>query len=283
MKVAIIGTAPSSRMLAPFDDPDFEIWGCSPYFNIETKTFCDLPRMTRFFELHKFNEPALVEKLREAEVDGYKRWLKSLECEVITQEPLENCVIYPVDSIVAEFGDYFTNSIAYMIAYAIQEGASEIHLYGVDMAASDEYGSQRPSCEYFLGVAAGRGIKVFVPKVSDLLKCRHLYAFDESDGFDAKIVARRNELSQRLFHAKHEMELQGQSHAAASAALNELATTRGLLNGQLTEGVDAAFVKREQALSQQIEGLQHALKQSHEQILALTGAEEDCKYWEQWK
>ena len=291
MKVAIIGTAPSSRNLAPFDDPDFEIWGCSPYFNIDTRTFCDLPRMTKFFELHKWDEPALVEKLREAEADGYKRWLSSLECEVITQEPLKGCVIYPIEAVVEEFGEmfvdgnfrYFTNSIAYMIAYAILEGATEIHLYGVDMAADDEYGAQRPSCEFILGVAAGRGIKLHIPKVSDLLKCRHLYAFEESDGFDAKVVARRAEISQRLHHAKHEMEMQGRSHAAATAALGELATTRNLLNGQLTEGVDAAFKEREQSLGNQLQGLQAALKQSHEQVLALTGAEEDCKYWEQWK
>ena len=283
MKVAIIGTAPSSRMLAPFDDDSFEIWACSPYFNIETRTFCDLPRMTMFFELHKWDEPALVDKLREAQADGYKRWLKSLECEVITQEPLENCKQYPIDKIVEEFGRYFTNSIAYMIAYAILEGATEIHLYGVDMAADDEYGGQRPSCEYLLGVAAGKGIKIYVPKVSDLLKCRHLYAFDESDGFDAKVVARRAEISQRLLHAKHEMEMQGRSHAAATAALGELATTRNLLNGELTDGVDAAFKEREHNLTNQLRGLENALKQSHEQVLALTGAEEDCKYWEQWK
>src|SRR5215467_5742575 len=29
-KVAIIGTAPSSRMLAPFNDPTWDIWVCSP-------------------------------------------------------------------------------------------------------------------------------------------------------------------------------------------------------------------------------------------------------------
>lgn len=288
MKVAIIGTAPSSRMLAPFDDEFFEIWACSPYFNIQDRTFCDLPRMTRFFELHKWDEPALVEKLREAEADGYKRWLKSLKCEVITQEPLDGCKQYPIDQIVEEFGRYFTNSIAYMIAYAILEGAYEIHLYGVDMAASgpgieNEYSVQRPSCEYILGVAAGRGIKIHIPKVSDLMKCRHLYAFEESDGFDAKIAARRNEITQRLHHAKHEMEMQGRSHAATSSALNELATTRNLLNGQLTDGLDAAFTEREQSLGKQLEGLHQALKQSHEQVLALTGAEEDCKYWEQWK
>src|SRR5215467_9147402 len=29
-KVAIIGMAPSSRMLAPFNDPTWDIWVCSP-------------------------------------------------------------------------------------------------------------------------------------------------------------------------------------------------------------------------------------------------------------
>src|SRR3954468_23311721 len=29
-KVAILGTAPSSRMLAPFNDPEWQIWSCSP-------------------------------------------------------------------------------------------------------------------------------------------------------------------------------------------------------------------------------------------------------------
>ena len=30
LKVALIGTAPSSRMLAPFNDPSWTIWACSP-------------------------------------------------------------------------------------------------------------------------------------------------------------------------------------------------------------------------------------------------------------
>src|SRR3990167_6788901 len=29
-KIAVIGTAPSSRMLAPFNDPSWKIWSCSP-------------------------------------------------------------------------------------------------------------------------------------------------------------------------------------------------------------------------------------------------------------
>lgn len=38
------------------------------------------------------------------------------------------------------------------------------------MAADDEYGYQRPNCEYLIGLARGRGIKVVIPDESPLCK-----------------------------------------------------------------------------------------------------------------
>src|SRR5713226_4715918 len=46
LKIAMIGTAPSSRMLAPFNDPSWKIWACSPG-NMNA-----LPRVDTWFELH---------------------------------------------------------------------------------------------------------------------------------------------------------------------------------------------------------------------------------------
>src|SRR5215831_4146159 len=46
LKVALIGTAPSSRMLAPYNDPSWKIWGCSPG-NMKI-----LPRADVWFEVH---------------------------------------------------------------------------------------------------------------------------------------------------------------------------------------------------------------------------------------
>ena len=57
MKIALLGSAPSSRMLAPFKDPNWEIWSCSPANK-------DLPS-TYFFEIH-----ALDTTLRE---DQYQK------------------------------------------------------------------------------------------------------------------------------------------------------------------------------------------------------------------
>jgi len=65
-----------------------------------------------------------------------------------------------------------------MIAMAIFEGYQEIGVWGVDMAVGTEYVNQRPSCEYFVGLARGAGIRVYIPPASDLCKTRFLYAFE---------------------------------------------------------------------------------------------------------
>ena len=96
------------------------------------------------------------------------------------QNPLvPNACAYPLPKIIEEFGTYFTNTISWEIALAIHEGFKEIHIYGVDMAVDSEYSCQRASCEYFLGLAIGRGIKIWIPDAADLLKNRFLYGFQE--------------------------------------------------------------------------------------------------------
>jgi hypothetical protein len=111
----------------------------------------------------------------------------------------------------AQFGDYFTNSISYMLAMAIDEGYQVIHVYGVDMAQDTEYGTQRPSCEFFLGVAVGRGIQIYVPKTSDLLKVRWMYGYEDEiqSSWDARvneiyagIQARRKSAEQQQAQAR---------------------------------------------------------------------------------
>src|SRR5689334_9913501 len=46
-KIAILGSAPSSVQLAPFADPSYEIWGCSPGAWPHAK------RASAWFELHR--------------------------------------------------------------------------------------------------------------------------------------------------------------------------------------------------------------------------------------
>ena len=68
------------------------------------------------------------------------------------------------------------------------ERIGQIGLWGVDMAQhgvkqghagwfTSEYARQRPSVEYWLGVAEGMGIDVTVPDESDILKCSVIYGY----------------------------------------------------------------------------------------------------------
>jgi len=87
-----------------------------------------------------------------------------------------------------------------MIALAITEGFEEIGIYGVDMAVGKEYIKERPSVEYFLGIARGRGIKVIIPDACDLLKTRFIYAFESNrqNEYNVKIASMRTGMQQRL-------------------------------------------------------------------------------------
>lgn len=84
---------------------------------------------------------------------------------------------FPIRKCVEEFGlPYFTNTICYMIAYALLIDAKEIELYGVNQAGSHEYMEEKGGVEYWIGIATGRGVKVSINgKHSQLLKYKGRY------------------------------------------------------------------------------------------------------------
>lgn len=197
LKVAIVGKAPSSFGLAPYDDESWEIW-----------TLADLvlagqaKRWTRHFEIHP---PEWVEERSKP----YWEWLIQKHDKPVymreAYEQVQDSVAYPKDRIVEQFGTYFNNTVSWMIALAIAEAATELGIYGVDMAQNSggelngEYAHQRPSCEHFLGWARGAGIKVYIPPEADLLKVRSLYGFDTEMGqMEKKWKTRTEELKKRV-------------------------------------------------------------------------------------
>lgn len=206
-KIAIIGTAPSSTSLAPFNDPTWEIWALKLF---------QCPRWDVFFEVHEHSEgenrwPKEYVKFLQSEHKAGDGGMKPLFSQgKVPHWP--NSKAYPIDAVIKKFGNYFTNQVSYMLALAIMQHGTEVNgikqvvdrigLWGVDMAqhgvdGRSEYAHQRPSCEYFMGIAVGAGIPVYIPPQSDLLKCRKLYAFEQDD-FGDKCKARAKELQQRL-------------------------------------------------------------------------------------
>lgn len=211
-KVAIVGFAPSSMSLAPFKDDSWEIWTLNNIY-----ACLNLPRWDRWFELHhNFRE---YPPMHDARIDpqsivmgdarpvtrvvNHVDWLQQQTPErpiyfVEPQPDIPAAVPYPLEGIkqwcaLNRFVPYFTNSISYMIALAIAEEYKTIGIWGVDMAAEGEYEKERPSVEYWMGLAQGLRREVILPKESELLKSR-FYGFEKDSEFVSKLRARQNEL-----------------------------------------------------------------------------------------
>ena len=184
-KVAIVGFAETSRNEAPFNDPTFEVWGLN-------ELYLAIPRADRWFEIHAENN--IKNSFRDAR---HFEWLKQCQIPVYMTKKykeIKACKVYPIDLMVKEYGPIFSSSIAEMMAMAIYEGFDEIHLYGVDMALTKEYGAQKSGCEYFIGLAVGLGIKVYIPLNSDLMRVGFQYGYDDPTEMSIKIKQKNVEL-----------------------------------------------------------------------------------------
>ena len=83
-------------------------------------------------------------------------------------------VKYPLKEIVDKFGiTYFSNTICYMIAYAVYKEVKSIDLFGINMSYGSEYEHEKGGLEFWLGFAMGKGLKVNIHgKESMVLKTK---------------------------------------------------------------------------------------------------------------
>jgi hypothetical protein len=200
-------------MLAPFGNPEWEIWGCSPGTMMA-------PRIDRRYEVHRWEpeQPWFSE--------NYVKHLKEFKGPVrmfAQVDEVPNCQVIDVNGLVAKYGPYFfTSTLAWMMAEAIDEGFEKIAFYGVDMAASSEYHDQRMGCQYFAMVAAQMGIEVGAPPESDVFRPAPLYGACEHSHMWIKETTRARELAGRQRDAQTRFE----------EARDEIAFYRGCLDDQ---------------------------------------------------
>lgn len=161
MTVAIVGGSPSTQHLAPFSNPEFEIWvhGNQMDRHIER-------RVSRIFEIH--------DDLAEHQ-EGYAAWLVERQIPLVVGRNFpfqgETITTFPYEAANAIMGQHLTSTPAYMMALAILEGAEHISIYGVDMAVDDhEYFYQRPCMYAWIAYAKARGIEIYIPSESGLFK-----------------------------------------------------------------------------------------------------------------
>ena len=191
-RAAIIGTAPTYSE-TPWDDPTLECWSLNDIYLLH------IPRSDRHYDLHPFElfhyrSPTMT-KIDAADVpagtyvrpNGHLQWLASQNIPVFVQKAdprVPRATVFPYDAIHAEFDGLFpsgkiecSSTPQWMLMQALLEGYREIHIYGIHLATEWEYQKQRELFAFLMGIAAGRGVKIVIPKRSPLLKTTHEYAF----------------------------------------------------------------------------------------------------------
>jgi hypothetical protein len=189
-RVAIVGTAPSWRD-CPWTDPGLFIIGLNDAYTL------NFPRVDAWFDLHPFDR--LYFRKREARVvyaediphgayvrpEGHIETLKQMARSIpvfLQADPPAgwpaHAQRFPIEAMTAQFGDYWASGPAYEIAWAIEQGAEEIQIWGIHLSTEHEYREQRANFEHLLGIARGKGIKVVMADASPVMKHPWRYAYE---------------------------------------------------------------------------------------------------------
>ncbi len=167
-KIAVVGRCPTTAHLAPYADPNWQIWTCGHGARLG-----DLARWDACFDVHDGTWGA---------ANPHRDWLQAQTKLIVlnrARPEFPGAMALPREELDATFGRFFTSSIAWMLGMAILLAPREIGLWGVEMAAQGEYGPQREACGYLIGFARGRGIRVSLPEQCGLLKAP-LYGFQDN-------------------------------------------------------------------------------------------------------
>lgn len=247
-RVAILGYTTSLEE-APWGNPEWELWGMN---NLHTRmTPEQVAQCTRWYQVHS-----------EAEIQAvgveHVAWLKEAHpfpiymidpVEGITHAPdgteirslaersgRPAAVVFPRAQLLTHFMRYFTNSVSWEIAHLLFEALyddeyvlADLALFGIDMAVGSEYADQRPSVEFFLGLAQGLGVNLHIPESSDLLKAAELYGGeDEHSGLRAKCDQRLRELHEQKAHIEAQVAQAQGMHASICGAIDSFSYIKGV-------------------------------------------------------
>jgi len=219
--LAIVGYSPSTRNQTPWNHPDVDVVGLNEEYNFDW--WKQKPEnVTAFFQLHPRESFTRANNTNDSK---HWEWLqKKHPFPIYMQQKwsdIPSGVAYPLEKVYARFGNYFTNTLTFIIAWAVMEGYERIELYGFDMASDTEYKHQRPNACYWIGLCRGMGIDLFIPPESKLLKGYARYAYDDV------MLGSRQEMEIQLFAAREKLkpkaeevnQLRGRADAFRDAAV----------------------------------------------------------------
>lgn len=192
---------------APFGNLSYEFWSLPGIWNVQQKTGAAFDRI---YEVHS------AKKLTKLKIPAEKGlWMQDHVTHVhpTLKASFKDAEIIDFEAHIEKYGPYFTSSLAWMIAEAIEYGADSIHIYGVTMSADGEYAHQKPSCSYLIGWARANGIDVVVDRGSELMSAPWIYGYeDEPDiltGLRDKCMQIEQEMQK---HEQHITDLKANFH-----------------------------------------------------------------------
>lgn len=97
-----------------------------------------------------------------------------------------------------------------------------IGMWGVDMAATEEYGYQRPGCQFFILEALRRGIGFYLPPESDLMRPMPVYGISEWDHNYIKLTTRARELNGKAQNLTQQAEAAKTEHLVLQGQMQAL-------------------------------------------------------------
>lgn len=192
MRVAILGLGPSlgqyvelTKRLGARSKLCDETWGINAVGDIVQ---CD-----RVFHMDDVRvQEARASAAPESNIAAMLGWMRRHPGPIYTSIPhpdYPGTVAFPLQAVARSTGQMYWNSTAaYAVSLAIHEGAGEILCFGMDFTYPNAHDAEkgRACVEFWLGLAAGRGIKVVAPRTSTLLdacypKSERFYGFDYVD------------------------------------------------------------------------------------------------------
>lgn len=229
--VAIVGLGPSGMQ---FFELTRGIGGVSAY--------CDevwgVNAIGDVFKCHRvFHMDDVLVQERRAEarpgsnIANMVAWLKTHPGPIYTstvRPGYPGLVAFPLEEVLNGGYDnnqtpYFNSTVAYAVAFAIHIGVKRISLFGIDYTLPNVHHAEqgRACVEFWLGIAAARGIQITVSDMSSLLdacatSADRLYGYDgvevmlsEGEGGKVKVemyprdLPSADEIEKRYDHSKH--------------------------------------------------------------------------------
>lgn len=186
-KLCIVGGHPKTRKNAPWGDTSFDIWVLN---EAAGKEGTSVKRWDACFQMH---EPAIYQNKENTTDKNHWNWLRLFHSKKIYMQKKDSLVPDSVEYPLQEAKDllanviqgeknmarleYFTSSVAFAIALGIVKKYTEIHLYGFEMSSNEEYKAQREGFTFWIGFAAGRGIKIEIHCADKLFQGK-LYGYE---------------------------------------------------------------------------------------------------------